>query len=84
MAHHLVALAGVAAAHIALDGCSQPRPLKKLGDEGLGTGHTIVSRQRRIVVLLQDLQDEGRRGRGDEEATLLVHEASLEGTVLPV
>ena len=44
MAHHLVALAGVAAAHIALGNCSRPRQLEVLGDEGLGTGHTIVAR----------------------------------------
>ena len=84
MAHHLVALAGVAAANIALDSGSQPRPLKILGDGGLGAGHTIVARKGRIMVLLQDLQDEGRGGRGDEEATLLGQEASLQGTVLPI
>ena len=60
------------------------RPLKIQGDEGLGAGHTIVTRERRIVVLLQDLQDKGRGGRGNEEATLLIQEASLQGTVLPI
>ena len=84
MAHHFVALVGVTAANIALDSGSQTRPLKILGDEGLGAGHTIVTRERRIVVLLQNLQDKGRGGRGDEEATLLIQEASLQGTVLPI
>ena len=84
MAHHLVALAGIATAHVALDNCGQARPLEILGDEGLGAGHSIVSRERGIVVLLQDLQDEGRRFRRDEEATLLVQEASLQRTVLLV
>ena len=49
----------------------------------LGAGHSIVACERGIVVLLEDLQDEGRGGRSDEEATLLVQEASLHGTVLP-
>ena len=84
MAHHLVPLASITAANIALDSNSQPRPLKILGDKGLGAGHTIVTRERRIVVLVQDLQDEGRGGRGNEEATLLIQEASLQGTVLPI
>ena len=83
MAHHLVALAGIAAAHVALDSCGQAKPLEMLGDEGLSAGHSIVSRERGIVVLLQDLQDEGHLVRGDEEATLLVEEASLQRTVLP-
>ena len=77
MAHHLVALVGIETAHVALDSCGQARPLEILGDEGLSPGHSIVSRERGIVALLQDLQDEGRRVRRDEEATLLVQEASL-------
>ena len=77
MAHHLIALAGIAAAHVALDNCRQAGPLEILGDEGLSAGDSIVSHERGIVVLLQDMQDEGRRVRRDEEATLLVQEASL-------
>ena len=72
MAHHYVALAGIAATHLALDSCRQARPLEILGDEGHSAGHSIVSCERGIVVLLQDLQDEDRRARRDEEATLLV------------
>ena len=54
------------------------------GPNILGADHSIVPRERGIVVLLQDAQDEGRRVRRDEEATLLVQEASLQRIVLPV
>ena len=55
MAHHLVALAGIAGAHVALDSFCQARPVEILGNEGQIAGDCIVSRERGIVVLLQDL-----------------------------
>ena len=72
MAHHLVPLAGIAAANVAVDRRGQAGPLEISGNEGLSAGQPVVAGEGRVMVLLQDLQDEGR-GRGrDEEATLLV------------
>ena len=78
MPHHLVPLARITAAHVGLDSCSEPRPLKVLPHQGLRPRHAVVPRQWRVVVLMEDVEDEGCCGRGDEDAPLMIEDAPLE------
>ena len=78
MAHHLVLLARVTAAHVALDSCSKPCPLEVLPDEGLRPRHAVVSRQGRVMVLAENAEDEGCCCRWDEDAPLIVENALVE------
>ena len=55
----LIPLAGVTTAHISIDSCSHPRPFGVLGHECLRPRHAVVPRERGIVILLQNLEDEG-------------------------
>ena len=55
MPHDFVALVGVTTAHVPFDTCGEPRPLVVLGHEGLGPRHAVVTGERAVVVLLQDL-----------------------------
>ena len=57
VSHHFVSMARIAALHVALDSCSKPLPLEVLPHERLRPRHAIVSRQRRVVVLAEDLED---------------------------
>ena len=78
MPHHLVSLTGVTTANVGLNRSSEPLPLVVLGHEGLRLGHAVVPRERGVVILPEDLQDEGNRARGDEEAAPGVEEAPLQ------
>ena len=44
VAHHLVSLARITTAHVALDSCSEPRPLEVLLHECLRPRHSVVPR----------------------------------------
>ena len=59
VAHHLVPPARVTAAHVALDSCSKPCPLEVLPHEGLCPRHAVVSRQGRVMVQAENVEDEG-------------------------
>ena len=78
MAHHLVPLARVAAAHVALDSCTLPGPLEVLGNQRLRPRHAVVPRERGVMILAENGEDEGCRGRGNEDAPLMVEDAPLE------
>ena len=58
VSHHFVPLARITALHVALDSCSKPLPLELLPHQRLRPRHAIVSRQRRVMVLAKDLEDE--------------------------
>ena len=72
----LIPLAGVTAAHVSIGCCSQSRPFEVLGHECLRPRHAVVSREWGIVILLQNLEDEGGRG-GNEDAVLMVENACV-------
>ena len=76
MPHHLVALARVTATHVALDSGSQTCPLKVLPHEGLRPRHAVVPGQRGVMVLTEDVEDEGCCCRRDENAPLIVEDAT--------
>ena len=77
MPHHLVPLARITAPHVALDSYRQPGPLEVLCHQCLRARHPVVSRQRGVMVLLENAQNQGcRRGR-DEDAVLMVQDAEL-------
>ena len=69
MSDDLIPSAGVAAADVCLHIPGQPRPNEVLRHQRRCPGHTIVPSQGRVVVLLQDLQDEALGcGRNDQTA----------------
>ena len=57
VSHHLVPLARITALHVGLDSCSKPLPLEVSPHECLRPRHAIVARQRRVVVLAEDVED---------------------------
>ena len=73
----LIPLAGVTIAHVSIDCCSQSRPFEILGHDCLRPRHAVVSRERGIVILLQNLEDEGGCRGGNENAVLMVEDACV-------
>ena len=74
--HHLVSCARITAPHIAADRRSEAWPDMVLCDWSLNPGDPIVSRQRAVVILLQNFENEGSRSGRDAELALAVQHTS--------
>ena len=72
MPYDFIPLACIATSDVGTDSCSKARPSEVLCNEGLDPGHTIVSSQGRVMILLHDFKNERSRSRGDKEKSLAV------------
>ena len=82
MPHHLVALAGITAPDVGVDSSRKACPLEVLGDQRLRPRHAVVPRQGRVMILLEDGEDERPRRRGNENAVLVVQHTSLNAKLI--
>ena len=82
MSHNLVPLACITASHIGMYNSRQTRPRKILCNESLSTSDAIVASKGGIMILLQDLQDKGFRGRRDKNASLRVEDVPLHAELI--
>ena len=83
MLDHLVSGAKFAASHISVDNYSHPWLDIILRHQCLCFGHPVVPGLRGVVILLQDLEDEGCGCRWNGDAALGVQEPVLERVLTP-
>ena len=83
MPNHLVSGARVVASHTIVDSCGHPWPYIILRNQCLCSGQPVVLGQRGVVILLQDLQDEGCGCGWNADAALGVQEPAVERVLTP-